>query len=60
MGSNSWSSRDDHWSAGGIADTHGHVSTYDNDSIDYPADVISDEIKMRDTGKEARHLDSAN
>uniref|UniRef100_A0A1I8EM20 RRM domain-containing protein n=2 Tax=Wuchereria bancrofti TaxID=6293 RepID=A0A1I8EM20_WUCBA len=29
LGSNSWSSRDDHWSAGGIADTHGHVSTYD-------------------------------
>uniref|UniRef100_A0A0R3S161 Scaffold attachment factor B1 n=1 Tax=Elaeophora elaphi TaxID=1147741 RepID=A0A0R3S161_9BILA len=30
LGSSNWSSsRDDHWSGGGIADTHGHVSTYD-------------------------------
>lgn len=27
---------DDHWSGGGIADTHGHVSTYDKyDKYDY-------------------------
>ncbi|KAL3997965.1 RNA recognition motif family protein [Acanthocheilonema viteae] len=30
LGSSNWSSsRGDHWSGGGVADTHGHVSTYD-------------------------------
>ncbi|EFO28391.2 scaffold attachment factor B [Loa loa] len=30
LGSSNWSSsRDDHWSGGGMTDTHGHVSTYD-------------------------------